>query len=378
MAAPSAPPSRALLRGARDRARSSPRRSRSFGGLEVERPDGDERPRAAAHRPARAHASRCARTSTRCRSSEESGVEFASERAGRDARLRARRAHRDAARRGARAGRAPASCPAASCGSSSSTREELAPGGARELVAAGVMEGVDFVYGCHLWTPLRVGKVAARAGAVHGRRGLLHARDHRRRRARRRSPTPRSTPSPSRRSSSATCSTSSRAGSTRSQPAVVTVGSFHAGDAPNVIPGEAVLDGHGALVRPRRARADARADRGDRARRRAAHGADVRARLPVRLQARRQRPSGAELVARALTRPTAARSSELDPIMGGDDFSAYLAEAPGCYAFVGAGGEEAGAIPAPPPALPHRRARAGDRHARARPTALAALGASYT
>ena len=30
---------------------------------------------------------------------------------------------------------------------------------------------------------------------------------------------------------------------------------------------------------------------------------------------------------------------ELDPIMGGDDFSAYLAEAPGCYAFIGAGGE---------------------------------------
>ena len=25
--------------------------------------------------------------------------------------------------------------------------------------------------------------------------------------------------------------------------------------------------------------------------------------------------------------------------MGGDDFSAYLAEAPGCYAFIGAGGE---------------------------------------
>ena len=25
--------------------------------------------------------------------------------------------------------------------------------------------------------------------------------------------------------------------------------------------------------------------------------------------------------------------------MGGDDFSAYLGEAPGCYAFIGAGGE---------------------------------------
>ena len=33
--------------------------------------------------------------------------------------------------------------------------------------------------------------------------------------------------------------------------------------------------------------------------------------------------------------------TELAPIMGGDDFSAYLAEAPGCYAFIGAGGEDA-------------------------------------
>ena len=42
--------------------------------------------------------------------------------------------------------------------------EELAPGGARDMVAAGVMDGVDFVYGCHLWTPLEFGKVAAVPG----------------------------------------------------------------------------------------------------------------------------------------------------------------------------------------------------------------------
>src|SRR3954467_2434827 len=42
--------------------------------------------------------------------------------------------------------------------------EELAPGGARELVQASVMEGVDFVYGCHLWSPLEYGKVAAVPG----------------------------------------------------------------------------------------------------------------------------------------------------------------------------------------------------------------------
>jgi amidohydrolase len=35
--------------------------------------------------------------------------------------------------------------------------------------------------------------------------------------------------------------------------------------------------------------------------------------------------------------------TDLDPIMGGDDFSAYLAEVPGCYAFIGAGSEESGA-----------------------------------
>jgi amidohydrolase len=35
--------------------------------------------------------------------------------------------------------------------------------------------------------------------------------------------------------------------------------------------------------------------------------------------------------------------TDLAPIMGGDDFSAYLAEVPGCYAFIGAGDEDAGA-----------------------------------
>src|SRR4051794_28521552 len=42
--------------------------------------------------------------------------------------------------------------------------EELAPGGAKDLLAAGVMDGVDVVYGCHLWTPLAYGKVAAVPG----------------------------------------------------------------------------------------------------------------------------------------------------------------------------------------------------------------------
>ncbi|NUS99016.1 MAG: amidohydrolase, partial [Gemmatimonadaceae bacterium] len=44
--------------------------------------------------------------------------------------------------------------------------EEIPPGGAEELVRAGVMEGVDLVIGAHLWSPLQVGKVGVKAGAL--------------------------------------------------------------------------------------------------------------------------------------------------------------------------------------------------------------------
>ena len=42
--------------------------------------------------------------------------------------------------------------------------EEKPPGGARELVAAGAMEGVDMVVGCHLISRLETGKVGVGAG----------------------------------------------------------------------------------------------------------------------------------------------------------------------------------------------------------------------
>ncbi|MDP4154450.1 MAG: M20 family metallopeptidase [Bacillota bacterium] len=42
--------------------------------------------------------------------------------------------------------------------------EELYPGGAEEMVQAGVMDGVDLVIGAHLWTPIQIGKI----GVVYG------------------------------------------------------------------------------------------------------------------------------------------------------------------------------------------------------------------
>ncbi|WP_425589813.1 amidohydrolase [Fictibacillus fluitans] len=44
--------------------------------------------------------------------------------------------------------------------------EELFPGGAEEMVAAGVMEGVDTVIGAHLWAPLEIGKIGIVYGAM--------------------------------------------------------------------------------------------------------------------------------------------------------------------------------------------------------------------
>jgi amidohydrolase len=43
--------------------------------------------------------------------------------------------------------------------------EEKPPGGGAELVAAGVLDGVDAIFGCHLWSLLQVGRVAALDGA---------------------------------------------------------------------------------------------------------------------------------------------------------------------------------------------------------------------
>lgn len=212
--------------------------------------------------------------------------------------------------------------------------EELAPGGARDMVAAGVMEGVDFVYGCHLWASLAYGKVAAAPGPFMaaadfftltitgkgGHAGLPHA------------------------ATDTVAAAAELVGSLQHivarridplQPAVVTVGSIHAGDAPNVIPGEAVLRGTTRSFDPDvRARIPKLIDeiaRGVCA----AHGADHELDFQFGYMPVVNEPGATELVRSVID---GAELVEIDPIMGGDDFSAFLAEAPGCYAFVGAGG----------------------------------------
>jgi amidohydrolase len=213
--------------------------------------------------------------------------------------------------------------------------EELAPGGARDLVAAGVMDGVDLVYGCHLWTPLEYGKVAAVPGPFMaaadffrltitgkgGHAGLPHT------------------------ATDTIAAAAELVGSLQHivsrridplQPAVVTVGSLHAGEAPNVIPGHAELAGttrsFSASVRERIPELIEEIAAGVCAAHGASHRLDYQfGYLPVVNDER----------STALVRDVIGSGElvELDPIMGGDDFSAYLERAPGVYAFIGAGGE---------------------------------------
>jgi amidohydrolase len=212
--------------------------------------------------------------------------------------------------------------------------EELVPGGARDMVAAGAMDGVDLVYGCHLWTPLEYGKVAARPGPfmaaadffrliITGRGGHA-ALPH--------------TAIDTVAAAAAVVTELQHVVSRRIdplQPAVVTVGSLHAGDAPNVIPGRAVLTGTTRSfdpdVRERLPRLIEEVARGVCA----AHGAECELEyqvgyLPV---------VNDERVTALVQDEIGDALAEIDPIMGGDDFSALLERAPGCYAFIGAGGE---------------------------------------
>ena len=225
--------------------------------------------------------------------------------------------------------------------------EEIAPGGARDLVAAGAVDGVDFVYGCHLWTPLELGKVAAMPGpfmaasdfftlAITGRGGhggLPHLADD-------------------------TIAIAAQVVANLPhvvarrtdplEPAVLSIGSFHAGDAPNVLPERAELTGTVRSFAPEvRKRIPALLEdvvRGVTA----AHGAEYE--LDYRFG---YQPVVNDERATALVREAIdpEMRTDLAPIMGGDDFSAYLARVPGCYAFIGAGDEGSGAV------FPHHHPR---------------------
>ncbi len=211
--------------------------------------------------------------------------------------------------------------------------EELPPGGAAELVAAGALDGVDTVIGAHLISTLEVGKIGVIDGpctaaadtfaaTIRGRGG--HAGF------------PHETVDPIAISAQAIVNLQHIV-SRNTAPldsAVVSVTRISGGSADNIIP-EAVEVG--GTVRTHREEVRERTRVGvDRvlAGITAAHGATYTFEYTTGYDPVVNDPDVAAIV-RAAADPD--RLVDFEPLMAGDDFSAYLRAAPGCFFFVGAG-----------------------------------------
>jgi amidohydrolase len=222
--------------------------------------------------------------------------------------------------------------------------EEVSPGGAAPMIADGALEGVDAVYGVHLWTPFPAGSVYSAAGPIMaaadeyviqikgkgGHGGLPHETVD-----------------------------SILVGAhlivnlqtivSRSidpvEPCVVSVGKIQAGNSFNVIAESCYING---TVRSFDMRVrDRIVERMKQicARTGEMFGADIQ--LDYKIGYPPVVNDSAETerffrVAASLFGPERAVRSPL--IMAGEDFSYYLHRVPGCFMFVGAGNAEAGIV----------------------------------
>ena len=214
--------------------------------------------------------------------------------------------------------------------------EEFQPGGAKAMVEAGCLDGVDRVYGLHVWPGRPAGWFGTRPGPLMARPDIFsitvtgkggHAS------------APQSCTDPILAASHLVTLLQSVI-SRRVPPeqrAVLSVTRFQAGSSYNIIPDTAFLQGTvrtlnedtGELVRAEMQRLVSGL----------AAGMNVQAELnyqrgyPVVVN---DAPSTARAVA-ALRGISNTVETEIDPVMAGEDFSYYLNTVPGCFIFMGCG-----------------------------------------
>jgi len=222
--------------------------------------------------------------------------------------------------------------------------EEKFPGGARDLVRAGVMEGVDAVVGAHLWTPLAVGKVGVAYGpmmaapdlfrlTIQGKGG--HAAS------------PHQTVDAIAVGAQVVTNLQHLV-SRRTDPLdslVVSITEFHAGTEHNIIPDKAEIVGSVRTFDPAlREMAPGWIEQVIRGVT-SAHGAQYELRFergyhPV-INDEAVTSTVEEAIVEALGEEVIER---VKPSMGGEDFSAYQQVTPGTFLFIGAGNPDKGAV----------------------------------
>ncbi|ASJ55197.1 peptidase M20 [Brevibacillus formosus] len=218
--------------------------------------------------------------------------------------------------------------------------EEENPGGATQMVQDGAVDGVDAIFGVHLWSMLPVGKVYISAGPLmantddfsieikgKGGHGAV----------------PEETVDSIVIGSQIVGHLQTIASRNVSplESVVVTVGTFHGGDSTNIIADSCRLTGTVRTFLP---------DVRDRAEQRLAEIAEGTAAMmggsatvvydrgyPAVINHEKETAIAQEAAIAAFG---AGRVESMKPLMGGEDFSYYLEKVPGAYLFVGAGNPE--------------------------------------
>jgi amidohydrolase len=217
--------------------------------------------------------------------------------------------------------------------------EEQSPGGALSMIKDGALDGVDYVYGIHLWTPLPVGSAYSKAGPMMaaadefeivvkgkgGHGGLPHQ-------------TIDSVVIASQLVVNLQTIVSRSVNPT--EPCVVSVGSFHSGNSFNVIAESAALNGTVRTYDP-----ELRLDVKRRMQRIveqtcSMYGADYDFEYKMGYPPVVNDETEAARFLRAGAKVLPVHTAPL--IMAGEDFAYYLHDRKGCFMFVGAGNLEKG------------------------------------
>ncbi|MCY7798349.1 M20 family metallopeptidase [Bacillus haynesii] len=222
--------------------------------------------------------------------------------------------------------------------------EEVTPGGAKPMIEAGCLEGVDAIFGTHIWAPMPVGQVGVTSGpmmaaadkfkvTISGRGGHGGA--------------PHLT-TDALITGASVVNHLQQIVSRRIDPteaAVLSIGTFHSGQAFNVIAEEAVIEGtvrtFSKHVQETIIAEMERVIKGVCDSNGASFSLDYEKGYPPVVNHEKETDIVRQC-AKRIVGPEAV--IELEPNMIGEDFSYYLEHVPGSFFFTGAGNPQTGAV----------------------------------
>ncbi|WP_232697449.1 M20 family metallopeptidase [Brevibacillus daliensis] len=222
--------------------------------------------------------------------------------------------------------------------------EEIAPGGAKPMIEDGCLDGVDAIFGTHVWSMIPIGEIGYRSGPIMAAADMFEIEiigkgGH--------GAVPHETIDPVAIGTSLVQQlqqiVSRRIDPLK--PAVLTVATFHAGTAFNVIPETAKISG---TVRTLEESVQEQIiSQMEKVIKSVCDGADATYtfRYGKGYPALSNHQDETELlVQNAIPLIGIENVKEIAPIMGGEDFAYYLQKVPGTFFFTGAGSVDSGAV----------------------------------